>query len=717
MNLSEALDAALPEIPQARLVRSKPPQLDPDLVVHETTLDGEPIIGVLKRGKNNYYRLSPSQWELTQLFDGNRSYAEIAETFTAATSIPMDAEDVRGFAESMDESEFWYQTHQEKNLAMRDKLLAQRERRAKAKFNVAHISFSAWDPDRYFDWLNAVAGRFIYSWWCVATALLLFIVEGILVVQNWSSIGRDTATLFTFSEKGFGDLARFWVLILIVGFIHESAHGLTCKHYGGQVHSMGLMFLYLAPCFFVDVSESWVTATKVQRLATIIAGIWIELVVCGIAMIFWLNSPSVGWFHGFMYEFILLTGIAAVVINLNPLIKLDGYYFLTEIIEIPELKERSTAFLSGWFQAKVLRMPVEVPVVPRRRVALFVIYALLSGAYSYGLLLIVVRFSYRVGTRWLGEFALLPAAALAYMLFRSRLRSLRRAVMQAAREWMNVAKRWRTVHGLATAIFIVLLALSFVPLWRDREDAYFVVEPGEVHAICAAVPGRVNAVLVHEGEQVRAGEPLLQMTSRQAEAMHSSAVAGASAVRYKTFGAQLAGESIGAAAAEQVAARRMSSLASEANSSRELTAPGDGTILTENPGLLLYQDVGYGQRLLELAEGGKKVRAFIPTTALRRVPPGAEIGLALPGRFVPLRLRLGHLEPDPVTLPAGIVESQKYKGLTLPVFYTAIIPLSADDSNLMYGLSGQAIVFGERRSIAGRVGSELSDIIKRRVWW
>ena len=172
---------------------------------------------------------------------------------------------------------------------------------------------------------------------------------------------------------------------------------------------MGLMFLYFVPCFFVDVTESWVSATKIQRLGTIMAGIWVELVMCGVAMIFWLNAPPGSWVHKVAYEVILLTGIAAVVINLNPLIKLDGYYFATEIIEIPDLKERSTAFLTGWFQAKVLRLPVEVPVVPRRRALLFGIYAFVSGLYSYVLLFFVVRLSYRLGSRFMAEFALIPS--------------------------------------------------------------------------------------------------------------------------------------------------------------------------------------------------------------------------------------------------------------------------------------------------------------------
>ena len=139
-----------------------------------------------------------------------------------------------------------------------------------------------------------------------------------------------------------------------------------------------MMFLYLIPCLFVDVTESWVSATKIQRLATIIAGIWIEMTVCGIAMIVWSNTLTGEWLHDFAYQIILLTGIAVVAINLNPLIKLDGYYFLTEVIEIPDLKERSTSFLSAWFQHHVLRIPVEVPIVPRRRAPLFILYVFAS---------------------------------------------------------------------------------------------------------------------------------------------------------------------------------------------------------------------------------------------------------------------------------------------------------------------------------------------------
>ena len=84
-----------------------------------------------------------------------------------------------------------------------------------------------------------------------------------------------------------------------------------------------------------------------QRLATIIAGIWIEMVVCGFAIMVWFNTPPGQWLHELTYKVILLTGVAVVVMNINPLLKIDGYYFLTEFIGIPDLKERSTRLSRG----------------------------------------------------------------------------------------------------------------------------------------------------------------------------------------------------------------------------------------------------------------------------------------------------------------------------------------------------------------------------------
>ena len=716
MNLSEALDAALPEIPRSKLTRVRPPRLDPDLIVRDDTVDGEPIVGAFQRSQGNYFRFPPLQWTLAQLFDGERSYDEIADLFNQQTGALIAASDVRLFAQNMDEADFWYQTPQERNIALNEKLTAQRDRRAKrkSKLNIAHMSFSGWDPDRYLTLLDERVGSIVYSRWAVLAAVLLFLFESTVFVAKWHVIGPDIPLFYNFSKKSFLDLAQFWFLFLFIGFFHETAHGLTCKHYGGEVHRMGLMLIYLTPAFFVDVTETWISATRVQRLATIIAGIWIEMIFCGFAMIAWTETQPGQWLHDFSYQIILLTGLAVIVVNLNPLIKLDGYYFLTEFIGIPDLKERSTSFLSGWFQKSVLRLPVDVPVVSRRRVPFFVLYAIVSATYSYLLLFIVIRFTYNVAFNWFAEFALIPAAALALTVFKSRLKSLGDVLKRFAKQHFTDGLRLRP---LPVTLVLLLLALLFVPVLRDHKDALFVVEPSQSFTLHATLSGRVERVLVGESQHVQAGQPLLQLRSAAADSMRSSAEAQTDAARFQTFSAEVHQQSIGTASASRSSAIRSTALANTAQSLLLLRAPADAVVLTEDPAALLNRDVGPGQSLLTLAGTGPRiVRLFVPASELDHVSHNAEVALVLPGKFSLVHLTLPSLEGDAVTLPEGLIASQDYKGISLPTFYYARIPLPASSEELPLGLSGEARIFGPRRSLVQRGARIVTDLFHAHLW-
>jgi putative peptide zinc metalloprotease protein len=722
MNLSEALDAALPEIPKARLSRARPPLLDPELVTREDMLDGEPIVAILQRSKGSFFRFQPPQWRLAQLFDGIRSYDEIAQRFTEEEGRALTAREVEEFATSLDESGFWFKTPQEKNLAYSARLQAERGRKANrtSKINLAHISFTAWDPDMYLTWLDGMVGRFIYSRWCVLAVVLLFCFEGVVFVAKWKDFGPDIPLYYNFTHKTFADFAEFWVLLFGLGFIHESAHGLTCKHYGGEVHNMGLMFLYLTPAFFVDVTETWVSATKIQRLATIIAGIWVEMVVCGLAMIVWTNTQPSAFVHDLAYKVILITGLAVIVMNLNPLLKLDGYYFLTELIGIPDLKERSTSFVSAWFQSSILRLPVEVLAVPRRRVPLFVVYAVVSGAYSYMVLFLVIRFSYNVTSNFVAEFALIPAGAMAIAIFRGRLKSLAGVAKQFGKAHLNGAF-WMQRRMLGIALF--LLIVLFAPVLRDRENAYFVVEASDTVTLHAPLNGKVEAVYVREGDAVRRGQPLLRMSSADVAGMTSSSQAARGLAHYHAVEAQLAGRSIGASAAEEAGARRSGELADQAQSSLVVRATMDGRVLTPQPGEFVDQQVGSGEALLTLAgdgaaggQGAQRLRLYIPAGEMNRIRPGDEVALAPPGRFTIVRMRLTPLEGEAATLPVGLIAHQDYKGIQLPTFYCARMALPVGSPRLALGTVGAAKVFGARRSLAARIAEVVVDVVREHVW-
>jgi len=299
-------------------------------------------------------------------------------------------------------------------------------------------------------------------------------------------------------------------------------------------------------------------------------------------------------------------------------------------------------------------------------------------------------------------------------LFRSRLRSLRKVVIQFWELKIRSGRFLRPIPLLAIALALVIL---FVPIWRDRENAWFVIEPAHTETLHAAVPGRLDQVLVAQGQTVHAGQPLLRMSSLMAASMHSSAAAQTGSAKYQAISAELQGESIGAAAAQQNASLRSTSLAHEAVSSLEITAPSDGIVLTQDPGSLLDQDVAAGQSLLDLANAGPAiVRVYIPVSALDRIGVGSEVALVLPDRFSVLRMPLAPFGGDAEALPAGLISKQKYEGIKLPVFYCSRMPLPASAGKAFYGASGQAKIFGERRSLAARFLTILANLTKAHVW-
>jgi putative peptide zinc metalloprotease protein len=717
MNLSEALDAALPDVPRARLSRKSPPRIDPDLIIREDVVDGESIVSVYQRSTANLLRMKPTQWQLASLFDGVRSYEEIAAAFEAQTGIPLEAAEARTFAENMDEGGFWYKNPQEKNIAMNEKLAAQRSRRVQtgSSFNIAHIQFSAWDPDRYFTWLDQKIGKYVFNRWMVLVAVLLFVFEAAIFILKWNVIGPDIPVYYDFSKKSFSDLVEFWWMLMIIGFLHESSHGLTCKHYGGEVHSMGLMFLYLTPAFYVDVTESWVSASRLQRLATIIAGIWIEMMLCGIAVILWTNTQPGAWVHEFCYKLILLTGIAVIVINLNPLIKLDGYYFLSEWLRVPDLKERSTSFLTGWIQRHIFRLAVDVTVVSRRRVPLFVFYAVVSGAYSYLLLWLFVRFSYNVFFHWFAELALVPAAVLAFVIFRSRLQGLQNFAMSFYRTRMADGAFHLT--PLRAVVGIVLLALLFVPIMRDRLNAYFVIEPRDTHQVHAGVPGKILAVYVKEGDAVRKGQLMARLQSMNAASASEEAAEQVASSQAQVFSAELRHTGLGPALVAQQAASRSSAIAREQDAELAVSAPVAGVVAAGDPESLLNRDVTTGETLLTIVDPSRLIaRLYIPVSEVDRIRVGDPVSLQLPSQFSAVKARLGTIEGSAVPVPAGVLAEQEYKGIAVPTFYTTRIPLAELTDGMQPGMSGEAKIFGRRRSLASRMMTSLSNLLHAHFW-
>jgi hypothetical protein len=131
-----------------------------------------------------------------------------------------------------------------------------------------------------------------------------------------------------------------WLTLLAITACHESAHGLTCKHHGGEVPEIGFLLLLLMPCFYCNVSDAWLFKDKAKRLWVTLAGGYFELFLWALAVFVWRLTLPGELLHHLALVVVTVCG-GRVFFNFNPLVKLDGYYLLSDLAEVPNLQRRA----------------------------------------------------------------------------------------------------------------------------------------------------------------------------------------------------------------------------------------------------------------------------------------------------------------------------------------------------------------------------------------
>jgi len=716
MNLTRALDVALPEIP-ARTLAQRYPRPDPGVTFREHVEDGKPVVRVYVPSLESMFKFPRELWLLIQLFDGKRSYQQIAELYAQQTA-PISADDVREIAADLEVSEFWYKTPQEKNILLMEQTAEQRKQKVKKQNRYGDLSiivFPAFNPDRFLTWLYGHT-RFFYAPWCVALSLVAFALAGAITVAHWQEIGRDTLQFYNFAAKTWGDIAVLYFLAIFVVAAHEFGHAHACKHYGGRVPAMGFALVYLTPAFYTDTTEGAVKGTRFERLIIALAGIWAELLICSVMTPIWWASQPDTVLHNAAYFIMLLTGIASLLINWNPLMKLDGYYMLCESIGIADLKEDSTAFVAAWVKRHVWGLPVEVPYVPKRRRLGFVGYALASGLYSYTVLYIVARFAGNVFRNFNPDWSFLPELAVAALIFRSRIRLLANFMKFVYLDKKDKVATVLKSKKVALAA-VVAFALLLVPVRHEFASGRFVLQASERAMVRAQVPGMITAVQAAEGQSIAAGDLLVRMRNLplqsqvargEAEYLAAKTHAHLSALRY---------EGLGPALVEQERrAQQEKELRAEA-AQLDLTSPIAGVVITPRASDRLGAYVLEGTDLVEVAVLTRlKARIFVGEYDIHRFPVGAPARLQVEGMARAWDGRAVRVSPASAEMDPVLAEESGYRGLNPPKYYVVDLQIENPDGKLKPGMLGLARIYGERRSLLGLTWRGVSEFVRRKVW-
>ena len=373
-----------------------------------------------------------------------------------------------------------------------------RQRDLKAKFlNVMFMRFPLLDPD---DWLvktMPLVGRLISPFGAVLW--LLVVGLGLSVVADHFPELKDQSQ----SVLAPANLFLLYAGLVMVKTLHEFGHAYFCRKFGGEVHVMGVMLMIFTPIPYMDATSSWGFRSRWKRVLVGAAGMIVELFVAAIAAIVWANSAP-GNLHNLAYNIMFVASVSTIVFNLNPLLRYDGYYILSDLLEIPNLSQQANKQLGYWVERYAFGLRrAESPVQSVREKVWLTTFGITSGIYRIvvfsgillfvadRLLLIGIIMALACAISWVG----VPLVRLVKYLGSSP--KLERHRSRAV-----------AVTSLVAASLVVLL--QFVP-FPHYFRAQGVLEASQWNQVANETPGFVETLVASPGDSVKAGQELLRL--------------------------------------------------------------------------------------------------------------------------------------------------------------------------------------------------------------
>ncbi|QEG40744.1 efflux RND transporter periplasmic adaptor subunit [Roseimaritima ulvae] len=316
------------------------PRISEDIRIASPDADGVTV--VKNHRKQRYMRLGPQESFLLSMLDGQQTYAQVVGKFEQQFSEPLTIEELSGFVALARKEGLVQRSHsrssssgdQTQSLRLTD--LWRRCRTAAKKQSLLFFRVKLFDPDAVLNRLEPRTRALFSPTVAVAAMILGCLALGIV----WSD--RSVLVQQFSTHLGWKTLAVFWLTIIAITILHEFGHGLACKRYGGEVHEMGALWIFFTPCLYCNVSDAWLLPSRWQRLLISMAGTYVDFLVWIVAVFVWRATTPDSSINFAAWVVVSACGIR-VAFNLNPLMRLDGYYALCDVLNTHNLRRRARA--------------------------------------------------------------------------------------------------------------------------------------------------------------------------------------------------------------------------------------------------------------------------------------------------------------------------------------------------------------------------------------
>jgi len=449
-----------------------------------------------------YFRLQQEQYHVLNLLNGERSLEQLREEMLRIMpTVRLQLSDIQHLITDLHEKGLVSSNRSGQGASLIKK---QRDEKKKKFFNtlksLLYLRLPGWDPEATLTAIYPVCRLLFFSRFAVFIWFAVVVSSWMLLAVQFETFRSELPKFQQFF--GWPNLLYLWITLSLSKIIHEFGHGLSCKHFGGECHEMGVMLLVFSPCLYCDVSDSWMLRSKWPRIMIGAAGMYIEVFLSAIAIFIWRYTDQ-GLLHNLALNIFFVTTITTVIFNANPLMRFDGYYMMSDFLEIPNLRPKADKLLResfAWYCLGIESKPD--PFMPETGKAWFVCFAIAAGVYRWFIVIAITVFLYTVlkpyGLQSIG--ATLAVVSISTIVY-SMVSNLYKMITAPRIEPMSKPK----IAFSLTILFCVTYAVLSLPMPLHIEATY-IAEPLDVKHAYTQTAGELAEVPVKAGDTVKAGQ-------------------------------------------------------------------------------------------------------------------------------------------------------------------------------------------------------------------
>jgi len=445
---------------------------------------------------SRFFRLGIEEYALVSLLDGDTSLDDALSLLSS--KMPhhrLAAQDAAAICKWLVDANLAHTEQSRGAERMAAAVTSQQQRARLERINPLMFRIPLCRPDELFRRLAApLSGLFspvAVALWCV-----LVVVGAYHVFAGWERFAVSSQGVF--APTNWIWLAGCWVVLKLV---HETAHGVACRRFGGPVRELGVLMVLFAPLAYVDVTTSWRFRSRRQRIVVAAAGMAVELAIAAAAAVAWSHTQS-GWLNHVCYNVIVMAGISTLLFNANPLMKFDGYYILSDLLAIPNLSVNGQQQLRYWARKYLLGVPATLPAWPGPQVAIIRIYGVAAFCWR---VFVCVGLTIAASALFHGAGVVLAGTAAVLWLGLPTVRLCKYLWFGKQGERPHRVRFACTAGMVGGALVAVMM---WVP-WPGAHRAPAVVEYAPFTVVRAGGAGFVREILVDNGDEVHEGQLLV----------------------------------------------------------------------------------------------------------------------------------------------------------------------------------------------------------------